>query len=736
MVCNDRQLTEAQRQAGFNQQRTGVAKALRPFTGEATAENLADYLNREVFPVLKQARDKLNEVFLQVTDNAPSGNPLAFYFSTETAAADPTVGRVRLNNATQDLSTIVRVSQSNGRLVDVAPWLDVMAGGPTTPLGTVTLFDVINPGRFIRWDLNTMTDQGAYWDLGVTVIESSHDNPFVDGEGVVIAFIPGVSAAGSTVPISALSPIADDTFLANIAGAPAAPAAVALATLAGAGLTGGADAILAVGAGTGITVNANDVQLTTIADDTFMANVSGGAAVATGKTFASLAGDGLAYDATAHELDVTGSTSITVTGDQVQRAALTGFAAAALNTNATTSAEPIVTYSASANMSAERVTTNSTSITVSTGVASQIEFQRAALTGAITAAANSNSTLFDANASGAGLTGGGTAILAVGAGAAITVNANDVAIDQSATLAWTGAHSFAHKFSLIGVYTATVNGTRNDEAIGNVSVVRMNINNTTTLTGMVAANDGQMIYLQNTSASFTLTISDEGLTSTAANRFAMPSTSGLVVRPNGGVFMRYDGTRARWLVADSFVDFSVSLSPTTHPGTRAIALVEGNGIDFSTSASSGTVTITAAVNASADFAWSGANTHAGVNTFNAAVTFNASTTLANTVLGTGVFSSTLAGTANDLAIGNVSIVRLSLTGSQNLTGMVTSAVGQQVWVFNADSADTLTLVHNSGLSSLGRQFLCPGNVNYALGPRTGVAVWRDTLSDFWLVLAN
>lgn len=122
------------------------------------------------------------------------------------------------------------------------------------------------------------------------------------------------------------------------------------------------------------------------------------------------------------------STSITYSGFELRRAALTGFAAASANSNATTSAEPIVTYSSSGNMSAERVTTSSTSITVSTSVASQIEFQRAALTGAITASANANATLFDTNASGAGLTGGGTAVLAVGAGTGITVNANDVAV--------------------------------------------------------------------------------------------------------------------------------------------------------------------------------------------------------------------------------------------------------------------------------------------------------------------
>jgi len=205
-TCDDRQLTEAQRVAGYQQGRTGVQQAVRPFTGRPTLDNLIDYINRELFPAVKRTRDRVNDVYLPVVDNAPSGNPLGFYFSTETGAADPTAGRIRLNASPQDTATIMRVSQSNGRLVDVAPWLDVMAGGATTPLGVVTLTDAINPARFIRFDLTSMTDQGAYWDLAVAVIESSHDDPFVDGGAVVVSFIPGVGGATpATVPPTSIS---------------------------------------------------------------------------------------------------------------------------------------------------------------------------------------------------------------------------------------------------------------------------------------------------------------------------------------------------------------------------------------------------------------------------------------------------------------------------------------------------------------------------------------------------
>ena len=48
MVCTTRQLTQAQREAAYEQQRTGAIRAVRPFSGTPTIGNLIDYLNREL----------------------------------------------------------------------------------------------------------------------------------------------------------------------------------------------------------------------------------------------------------------------------------------------------------------------------------------------------------------------------------------------------------------------------------------------------------------------------------------------------------------------------------------------------------------------------------------------------------------------------------------------------------------------------------------------------------------
>lgn len=221
------------------------------------------------------------------------------------------------------------------------------------------------------------------------------------------------------VPISSLEDIASGTFLANITAGAAAPTAHSLTTFAGGGLTyTNVTGILAVGAGTAITVNANDVAVDIA---TLLAAID--------------------------------STSIVINSNTLERAALTGAIAASQNSNATLFAGIRDNGSAEndrTNLNFVNGTNTTATITDDAGNDElEIRFNVDDLPPSALADQAAGTLLANITAGAAPptahslttLAGGGltytnvTGIMAVGAGTHITVNANDVALDTASLLA-------------------------------------------------------------------------------------------------------------------------------------------------------------------------------------------------------------------------------------------------------------------------------------------------------------
>jgi hypothetical protein len=212
--------------------------------------------------------------------------------------------------------------------------------GYTDPV-SLLITDVASPMNVVAPD-GTITQIGApgLYDFAPASSTEYQTSP---GGTVVAGSVPTDTLLGRDSPgtgavefIALTAPLELDGA-GNLRIAAAGITAVHLAaSVAGDGLTGGAGTPLAVGAGDGIDVEANSV----------------------------------AVDVT----DIIDNVTITeVATNNIQRAALTGFAVATAGSNATTSAEPIVTFGASANMSNERVLSNGTGTTVDIGTAGQIQ---------------------------------------------------------------------------------------------------------------------------------------------------------------------------------------------------------------------------------------------------------------------------------------------------------------------------------------------------------------------------
>lgn len=206
--------------------------------------------------------------------------------------------------------------------------------------------------------------------------------------------------------------------------------------LAGAGLTA-ANGILAVGAGTLLTVAADTVGITTGSTYQFIGTGSGTSA--SWINMSTLAGNGLSHSAGvltvgAGTLITVGTTTVGITNGTSYQFIGTGSGTSATWVNMSTLAGDGLTHGAGvlAVGAGTLITVAADTVGITTGANYQFIG-----TGSGTSAGWRNVS----ELAGAGLTAA-TGILAVGAGNGITVNANDVEVNQAYSFTWSGRHIF------------------------------------------------------------------------------------------------------------------------------------------------------------------------------------------------------------------------------------------------------------------------------------------------------
>jgi hypothetical protein len=268
----------------------------------------------------------------------------------------------------------------------------------------------------------------------------------------------------------------------------------------------------------GWSASLNTVPLTSLAaqaSDTVVANVTAGTAPPTAVGLSTLAGAGLAF--AAHTLDVTGSTSITVTSDQVQRAALTGAVAATLNSNATLFAGIRDNGSAENDRSNLNFLSSTSVVAVVTDDAGndelELTWERAALTGEATAGANSN---------------------------AVTVTRST----DFNTSPWTGPHNFEDQLLLGTEQTDAGTGSVN-VTLGNVIRLRFTSAAGNITLGTVSGCAEGRVLLVEFSGTGTHTVTHG---SSAVNSFDCPNDVNLVMTGRCGFIAVGRGGTPAWKV--------------------------------------------------------------------------------------------------------------------------------------------------------------------------------------------
>jgi hypothetical protein len=90
---------------------------------------------------------------------------------------------------------------------------------------------------------------------------------------------------------------------------------------------------------------------------------------------------------------------------------------------------------------------------------------------------------------------------------------------------------------------------------------------------------------------------------------------------------------------------------------------------------------------------------------------------------------------NNYAIGSYSVLRLTSSGSFNITGFAGGVQGKVLWIINANpSTGTLTLVSESGLSDAANRIWLQSGSTLALAPKAVAMLWYDSTTARWRVL--
>lgn len=293
------------------------------------------------------------------------------------------------------------------------------------------------------------------------------------------------------------------------------------------------------------------------------------------------------------------------------------------------------------------------------------------------------------------------ATLAIGAGTGITVNADDIAVNQGANFTWTGTHGFGNTVSLTALTGPGVISINSSEAI--IALAPPGVDDYI----LSSKIDGTLSWVvQGTPASFTLT-AGAGLTGTTANALLAAAT--LTIGAGTGITVNAD-------------DVALDTSSTRNTDHAAVTLTAGAGLTgggditanrtFTVGAGTG-ITVNAddvAVSTGAAFVWSG--THSFGNTVSltgltgpGVISINSSeavVALAAPGVNGYVLSSQTDGTLSWIApagVGTVTSVAMTVPSILSVAGSPVTTSGTLAVTLATQSANTVFAGPTSGAAA-------------------------------------
>lgn len=167
--------------------------SITPFTGPApTRDDPATFSARgdTLMTELVAFPDEMNAAIAAINSIGALGGVLAiaYTFSTTTTDLDPTDGYLRLNNATQNASTVIRVDLLDTQGSDWSTVIDAFDESSSTIKGQIKLVDLNDGTKFLTFNVTAVGAESGYRNITVVNTGGSAASPFASGASVMLVF--------------------------------------------------------------------------------------------------------------------------------------------------------------------------------------------------------------------------------------------------------------------------------------------------------------------------------------------------------------------------------------------------------------------------------------------------------------------------------------------------------------------------------------------------------------------
>lgn len=141
------------------------------------------------FPALATFRTEANALAAGVNGVAAGGAyTIPYNFSSTTTDADPGDGTLRLDNATQEAATVLRVDTKSSTGAVFGAVLDTFDDSTSAAKGAIRLDKAGDPTKWIIYSVTAIASPSGYRNVTVVPVSSSGANPFTNGDALLLSF--------------------------------------------------------------------------------------------------------------------------------------------------------------------------------------------------------------------------------------------------------------------------------------------------------------------------------------------------------------------------------------------------------------------------------------------------------------------------------------------------------------------------------------------------------------------